>query len=87
MTILGVFIAILALWGVAMIIKAARGAAKQIANSRLDDYMASKEFRDLMVARVDASIKAERQDLLLKRLEEVVRGADDPTPFPTKEGV
>lgn len=87
LTILGVFIAILALWGVVMIIKAARGAAKQIANSRLDAYIASNEFRDLMVARVDASIKAERQDLLLKRLEEVVRGADDPTPFPTKEGV
>lgn len=85
LTILGVIIAIVALWGVALIVRGAREAAKQIANERLDGYIQGEDFRALVVEGIDAAVKAKWQDGLIRRLEEAVRGGDDPSPFPVKD--
>ena len=85
LTILGVLLAVLAIWGVGMIIKAARDSAKQIANSRFDDYIKSEVFRALVKERVDKAIKANWQNEFMKKIEEAVRGEDDPDPFPKKD--
>ena len=84
--IIGIAVALIALWGWTTLKEGAREKAKQIANDRLDSYMASGEFKELMQARVDVAIKAKWQESLLKRLEETVRSADDEAPFPTKDG-
>lgn len=83
--IIGFAVALIALWGWSTLKEGAREKAKQIANERLDSYMASDEFKELMQARVDVAVKAKWQESLLKRLEEAVRAADDETPFPNKE--
>jgi hypothetical protein len=85
LTILGVFIAILALWGVAMIIKAARDAAERIANNRMDDYIAGDDFQALVKERVDKAIAATWQDVQLQRLTETGKPAGDEEPFPAKD--
>lgn len=84
--IIGFVVAVIALWGWSTLKEGAREKAKQIANERLDSYMASDEFKALMQARVDVAVKAKWQESLLKRLEEAVRTADDEAPFPAKEG-
>lgn len=84
--IIGFAVALIALWGWSTLKEGAREKAKQIANERLDSYMASDEFKALMQARVDVAVKAKWQESLLKHLEEAVRAADDEAPFPNKEG-
>ena len=84
LTILGVFIAILALWGVGMIVKAARDSAKQIANKRLDDYIEGDEFKALLNSRVDEAVRRERLDAIARKLDELSREAEDEAPFAEK---
>ena len=85
LTILGVFIALLALWGVAMIVKAARDAAKQIANSRFNDYIQTDEFKGLVEDRIAKSIKERWQNtVVVSMLQEEKPEANDPSPFPKK---
>ena len=85
LTILGVFIAILALWGVGMIIKAARDTAKQIANERLNDYIDSDEFAALIQQRVDEGVRAHWQNRAMQMLEELTRKEGEEPPFKEKE--
>lgn len=84
LTILGVFIAILALWGVGMIVKAARDSAKQIADNRLDDYIGSEEFGELLRSRIDKAVKAEKLDAISRKLDELTREDEDESPFAEK---
>jgi uncharacterized membrane protein YhiD involved in acid resistance len=87
LTILGVFIGILALWGVGALVKAARGAAKQIANARWNDYIASEEFNALVNSRIDEAVRAQRLDTISRKLEELARDETrDAPPFEEKEG-
>ena len=84
LTILGVMIAILALWGVGALVKAARAAAKQIANSRLDSYIQSDEFNDLVKLKIEKSVQEKwLNTVVVTRLAEDVKSADDPSPFPS----
>lgn len=85
-SVLAVIVGLIALWGWTTLKAEARAKAKQIANNTLDAYMKGDEFRELVKSRVDAAVKANWQQSLMKRLEEAVRSADDPAPFPTKEG-
>ena len=85
LTVLGLVIALVALLGVVTIYRGARVTAKQIANQRLDSYIDSEGFRTLIAERIDAAVKANWQDGLIRRLEEAVRGGDDPLPFPVKD--
>lgn len=84
LTILGVFIAILALWGVGMIIKAARDTAKQIANERLNAYIESEEFQALIQQRVDEGVRAHWQNRAMQMLEELTRNEGEEPPFKEK---
>lgn len=86
LTIIGLMLGLIAIVGWSALKEAASEKAKQIANKRLDSYMASDEFRLLMQSSVDLAVKAKWQDSLLKRLEEVVRSSDDEAAFPVKEG-
>lgn len=87
LTILGFFIAVLALWGVGALVKAARGAAKQIANARWNDYIASEEFNALVNSRIDEAVRAQRLDTISRKLEELARDETrDAPPFEEKEG-
>lgn len=83
--IIGIAVALIAVWGWSTLKEGAREKAKQIANERLDSYMASENFTKLMRARIDVAIKTEWQESLLKRVEEAVKPADDEAAFPTKE--
>lgn len=83
LTILGVIIAILALWGVNALVKAARAAAKQIANSRLDSYIKSDEFNELVKLKIEKSVQEKwLNTVVVTRLAEDVKTPDDPSPFP-----
>jgi hypothetical protein len=83
LTILGVFIAILALWGVVAIINAARATAKQIANDRFDDYIESKEFSDFVKSRIDTAVEAKWQENQIGSMEqEVILAGEGVSPFP-----
>lgn len=85
LTILGVLIAILAIWGVGALVKAARGAAKQIANERWNSYIKSDEFNALVNSRIDEAVKAQRLDTISRKLEELARDEDkDDPPFEEK---
>lgn len=84
--IIGIGVAVIAFWGWSTLKDAAREKAKQIANERLESYMESDDFRALMQSRIDLAVKANWQESLLKRLQEVVRSSDDEAAFPLKEG-
>jgi hypothetical protein len=84
LTILGVIIAILALWGVGALVRAARSAAKQIANARFNAYIESDEFKEMVKVRIEKSVQDRWQNtIVVSRLAEDVKAADDPSPFPT----
>jgi hypothetical protein len=84
LTILGVIIAILALWGVGALVRAARSAAKQIANARFNAYIDSDEFKEMVKVRIEKSVQDRWQNtIVVSRLAEDVKAADDPSPFPT----
>ena len=83
LTILGVFIAILALWGVVAIINAARAAAKQIANERFDAYIGSEDFSNFVKNRIDTAVEAKWQDAQIGSMEqEDVAEGEGSSPFP-----
>jgi hypothetical protein len=84
LTILGVIIAILALWGVGALVRAARSAAKQIANARFNAYIESDEFKEMVKVRIEKSVQDRWQNtIVVSLLAEDVKAADDPSPFPT----
>ena len=81
LTILGIIIALVAIFGGAAILRAARATAKQIANKRFDSYMQSPEFKEMVKVRVERSIDERWQRIEATRLEEEVRDPADPQPF------
>jgi hypothetical protein len=81
--VLAVLIAILALWGLRAVIWGSAKTAKQIANSRFDAYMETKEFRDLVEERLDKALDRRFQDTVVVRtLKEESAAAGDASEFP-----
>lgn len=83
LTVFAVLIAILALWGLRAVIWGSAKAAKQIANSRFDAYMETKEFRDLVEERLDKALDRRFQNTVVVRtLKEESAAAGDASEFP-----
>ncbi len=85
LTVLGVLIAILAIWGVGALVRTARAQAKQIANKRWDSYIESDEFKALVKSRIDEAVKSQKLDAITRKLDELVRDEEeDEPPFDEK---
>ena len=84
--VLSIFIAILALWGVSAVYRACCRAARQVAERRINRYIESEEFTQFMSMRIDVAVDSKLKELLLERVKEALRPADEEQIFPAKEG-
>lgn len=84
LAIIGVGIAAIAIWGWQTLKSGARDTAEQIANDRLDAYIRSEDFAQLMKARVDKAVKSYWQNSVMRKLEELTRDEGDEPPFEEK---
>jgi hypothetical protein len=83
LTLLGVLIALLAIWGIKEIWERAEKAAERIANKRLASYIASPEFYDFVKNRIDKSVEARWQESQIGSMEEKgIVGGEGDSPFP-----
>lgn len=86
LTVLGIGVAVIAIWGWVTITRGAKAAAVSIANKRLDAYILSPEFSDLVRLKVELSIKERwARSIVAERIVEDTSGGDDPPPFPSGE--
>lgn len=83
LTILGIILGLVAIVGGVAIWRAARATAKQIANKRFDTYIMTDEFKELVRVKIEQSVQDRWQDtVVVRRLSEELKPADDPSPFP-----
>lgn len=81
--VLGVVLAGIAVFGWVAIRNAVKSQSEQIANTRLDSYLKSDEFKALLAKKVDESIKAKWQNaIVINGLREDPAPPHDPSPFP-----
>lgn len=81
LTVLGVLIAIIAIFGWVVIRNAVIAQSEQIANKRMNAYLKSDAFKALLAKEVDQSVRARWQSRAVSRLEEERAQAGDVTPF------
>lgn len=85
LTILGVVIALLAIFGYAFIASSAQKAAKKVATGAMDSYIKSQEFADRMQGAVEAEVKRRMANkFIVANITEEPDG-DEPDPFPSAE--
>jgi hypothetical protein len=85
LTILGVIIALLAIFGYAFIASSARKAAKEVATDAMDSYIKSQEFADRMQGAVESEVKRRMANkFIVANLTEEQDGGE-PDPFPSAE--
>lgn len=83
LTIIGIAIALLALWGVTAIIMQARKSAERIANERFDAYIKSDEFKEMVKERISKSVDERWGNaFVVSRLSEDKKPAGEASPFP-----
>lgn len=85
LTILGVIIALLAIFGYAFIASSARKAAKEVATDAMNSYIKSQEFGDRMQGAVESEVKRRMANkFIVANITEEPDG-DEPDPFPSAE--
>lgn len=81
--VLGGVIALLAVFGYGFIARGAKEAARKLADDKVDAYIKSKDFADMMQASVEAEVKKRMTNkFILANLTEEQDG-DEPDPFPS----
>lgn len=82
---IGVFIAIVALFGVTILVIKSKKAAEEIAKKSFNDYIKTEEFKNIITTRLDKSIEDRWQTTLVVRMSEDARVPGDASPFPSGE--
>lgn len=83
--ILGVIIALLAIFGYGFIASSARKSAKEVATKAMSSYIKSQEFADQMQGAVEAEVRRRMANkFIVANLTEEPDG-DEPDPFPSAE--
>jgi len=67
LTILGIVIGLIAIFGWAVIYAGARGQAKQVANNRMDRYIKTEEFGAAITKRLDELLEVRWQNFIAGR--------------------
>ena len=84
LTIIGIFIGLLALFGVMAIVRQAKAQAKQIANKAVTDYIETDVFKALVNSGIDKSVQDRwRESVVANRLSEERRQPGDESAFPS----
>ena len=85
LTILGVIIALLAIFGYAFIASSARKAAREVATDAMDSYIKGQEFADRVQGAVESEVKRRMANkFIVANITEEPDG-DEPDPFPSAE--
>lgn len=85
--VLGVVLAVLAIFGFLYISKGAKKHAERIANKRLDDYLQGESFANLVESKLAESIEKRWQNtVVLHSIQAPDRSQGDEQPFPQKPG-
>lgn len=83
LTVLGIGVAIIALWGFVSITRAAKATASKIANSRVEAYIKTEEFDRLVREKIELSIKERwSSSVVASRIVEESSADDEAQPFP-----
>lgn len=83
LTVFGLLLAVLAIAGVYVIARQARKSARAIANDRLNDYLKSDEFAELMGTKVQQAIDAKWQStMVVQTFRPAEAGVSAPSDFP-----
>lgn len=85
LTILGVIIALLAIFGYAFIASSARKAAKEVATDAMNSYIKSQEFGDRMQGAVESEVKRRMANKFIVANITEEPDCDEPDPFPSAE--
>jgi len=84
--LIGIAIAIIALWGWSTLKAAARETAEEIANKRFDSYIKTETFLEMVKERIERSVQERWQNtIVVSRLSEDVKPLNDPSPFQSGE--
>jgi hypothetical protein len=85
--VLGLIIAILAIFGYGWIRNAATKAAEKVADERMDSYVKTKDFKQLVETKLAEQIQKRWENtVVVRELQTPDREVGEASPFPEKEG-
>lgn len=85
-SILGLIIAVLAIFGYAFLVREAKRSAKKVANRQLDDYLTSEDVRLLIEGCVEKTVKERMKNAFIVNHITQEKDTNPVDPFPSAEG-
>lgn len=88
LAIIGIGVALIALWGWTTLKEAARERATKIANDRFDAYIETDEFKEMVKEKITKSVEDRWKNTFVVRslVEEQRSPTDEKSPFPSPGG-